>query len=371
MLNTAKRVTLEISRSLGVYHRAASSRWRRERLMILCYHSVALEREHEWRPTLFFRAEALARRFELLRRGGYNVLPLGEAVERLYAGDLPEKSGVITFDDGTYDFHSLAYPMLREFGFPATVYLTSYYASKGVPVFPVFVDYLLWKQEGRTVPADRLLGAGASLDLRTPGSRAAAVRGLVEYADREGMTAPERDDFARSLATMLGDDADALWGKRVLQIMSPEEVAEVARGGVDVQLHTHRHRSPVDEALYRREIRENREAIVGMTGVEPRHFCYPSGAYRPEFVEWLAGEGVVSATTTERGIATRASHPLLLPRLVDTSAVPEVEFEGWLAGAAALVPRRQWNRARFDAVRHLRAAPPSAAAPRPAEVIRD
>ena len=79
-----------------------------------------------------------------------------------------------------------------------------------------------------------------------------------------------------------------------------------------------------------------------MTGANATHFCYPSGVHDPAFLPWLEELGVVSATTCQPGIATRASHRLLLPRLLDTSVLSVVEFEGWLAGAASMMPRRRW-----------------------------
>ena len=54
----------------------------------------------------------------------------------------------ITFDDGTYDFYKQAYPIVKRYGFPVTVYQTTYYSDRGLPVFNLICSYLLWKRRG-------------------------------------------------------------------------------------------------------------------------------------------------------------------------------------------------------------------------------
>jgi hypothetical protein len=61
----------------------------------------------------------------------------------------------------------------------------------------------------------------------------------------------------------------------------------------------------------------------------------------PSFPGWLKRLGVTSATTCFPGIASRESDPLMLPRLIDTVNLSAVEFEGWLTGASAFLPRRR------------------------------
>jgi len=135
----------------------------------------------------------------------------------------------------------------------------------------------------------------------------------------------------------LGVDYQDLCRKRLLHLMNEEEVRQLAKDGVDFQLHTHRHRMPQKEELFLREIRENRVRIIKATGRAAKHFCYPSGAYRPEYYSWLAQEGVVSATTCDTGIAHFSDNPLLLHRLVDTSGRSELEFEGWATGVSQFI----------------------------------
>ena len=128
MLQSLKLTVYQAAKRTGYFAAVANSNWRRNRLVILCYHGVALDDEHRWNPKLYVTAALLRRRLETLRKSGCNVLPLGEALERLHAGGLPARSVVLTFDDGFYDFHRQAAPLLREYQLPATVYVTSYYA---------------------------------------------------------------------------------------------------------------------------------------------------------------------------------------------------------------------------------------------------
>ena len=124
--------------------------------------------------------------------------------------------------------------------------------------------------------------------------------------------------------------------------MTAAEVREVSRGGVDIQLHTHRHRMPRDRELFRREILDNINEIREMTGTgaTPSHFCYPCGDYDPVFYTWLRELGVESATTCQPGLAARSTNPFELPRLLDMPTLSSLEIEGWLTGFSGIFPQR-------------------------------
>jgi peptidoglycan/xylan/chitin deacetylase (PgdA/CDA1 family) len=341
MLRNAKLAALGLLRSAGAFEAVANSKWRRDRLLILCYHGTSLEDEHQWRPALYLTPQVLEQRLQTLRARACSILPLGEGLQRLQARDLPPRSVAVTFDDGTYDFYRQAYPLLKNYGIPVTVYQTTYYTDNPMPVFNLICSYMLWQRRADQLGPIPELGLTQAMDLSTQLGRHKIVRILVERSERENLSGREKNEIARRLADGLGIDYAELTAKRILQLMNAQEVAEIAKEGVDVQLHTHRHRTPEDEALFRREIADNRQRLQSIIGQNARHFCYPSGVYRQKFVSWLEKEGVLSATTCDVGLAKPGDNPFLLPRFVDTRGRTQLEFESWLSGLGALIAFRR------------------------------
>lgn len=337
MLRALKLMTLRSANALGVSSLFMNTTWRRQRLLILCYHGISRDDEHLWNPNLYMPPALLRERFIMLKQQHINVISLDRGLRDLYAGTLPERSVVLTFDDGMCDFYREAYPLLKEFGFPATVYLTTYYSTFNRPVFDIMCSYLLWKGRGRLLQYPEILEAPVTLN---DSGRAAADRKIKSFAHHQGLSGQEKNTLLASIASRLEIDYQDLCSRRILHLMTPEEVTAVIRGGVDIQLHTHRHRVSIEKERFLREIRENRAFISMHSQSKLRHFCYPGGFHLPQFIRWLSDDGVISSTTCEAGLASTASDPLLLPRLVDHTGVTGAEFMAWLAGLGSLLPRR-------------------------------
>src|SRR5689334_16119867 len=100
--------SLAALKACGVFGRIRDSRWRTQRLLILCYHGLSIDEEHLWRPATYIAPQLFQQRLEVLAQHHYQVLQSDDAIKRLYSGNLPPRSVVITFDDGTYDFYAHA-----------------------------------------------------------------------------------------------------------------------------------------------------------------------------------------------------------------------------------------------------------------------
>ena len=328
-------------RTVGGFTSVAASAWRRRRLLILCYHGVSLQDEHEWNGNLFVTSAFLRQRFEILRDSGYVVLSLGESVRSLRRGTLPPRSVVLTFDDGFYNFFAAAVPLLEEFGYPATNYMSSYYCVHQYPLPLVTLRYLLWCARAQVLAPGVLPGQDGSADLQNLQQRDKLAAKLLSQAHVLSAGVEAQQALLGEIATRLGIDWDNIVRRRLFHLMNPGEVADIARRGFDVQLHTHRHRTPREKTAFCHEVLENRRILEGMTGHPAIHFCYPSGDVDPVFLPWLRELKVETATTTDvAGLATAKHDPLLLPRYVDTMAQSEVLFESWLSGAGAMLNPR-------------------------------
>lgn len=91
---------------------------------ILMYHAFAAPGDPVSRYIIGI--EEFQRQMAYLERHRYRVLSLTEIAERIGAGEaLPARSVALTIDDGYLDNYELAYPVLRRFGFPATIYIVS------------------------------------------------------------------------------------------------------------------------------------------------------------------------------------------------------------------------------------------------------
>ena len=92
------------------------------RLPILMYHSIS--QPSDAKDKLTVSPKAFARQMEYLRDKGYNVITLKEAVS--YIGERkrpPKKTVAITIDDGYENNYVSAYPVLKRYGMPATIFV--------------------------------------------------------------------------------------------------------------------------------------------------------------------------------------------------------------------------------------------------------
>lgn len=116
---------------------------RRINVPILMYHYVSpLPADaDDIRIGLTVEPHLLEAHLGYLRDARYNTISLNELHEALLIGTpLPENPIILTFDDSTIDHYTIAYPLLREYGFSGTFFVITGRADVNNP------QHLSWAQ---------------------------------------------------------------------------------------------------------------------------------------------------------------------------------------------------------------------------------
>lgn len=89
---------------------------------------------------------------EYLRDHGFTVLPLEQVVDALRDGTvLPDRSAVITFDDGYLSVYEDAWPVLRELDFPFTVFISAGLVSSNSSLYASWAQLREMGEHGATL----------------------------------------------------------------------------------------------------------------------------------------------------------------------------------------------------------------------------
>ena len=334
---SAKRLLYTLCKLIGLF--SLASLVTRRALRIVSYHGFSLADETEFSRRTFINPGTFEKRMELLRKEGYRVLDLGEALERLERRTLPRRSVVITIDDGFYGTYAHAFSILRACGFPATVYVTTYYAAAGNPVFGLAVQYLFWKTKRKTLDLEGLgTRRTGVVSLEKDAEKTECLWEIIRFGDAE-CDERRRVALCRMLGRRLDVDYELLVERRLMAIMNLEQIRELSSAGIDIELHTHRHAFPENRTHALREIVDNREALEPFVAGPRFHFCYPNGVWSRGQWPWLSEAGIRSAVTCDRGLNYPGTPPYALKRFGDDEGLSRIEFEAELSGFADILRR--------------------------------
>ncbi len=282
--------------------------------------------EHHRFKNLFISPQTFRKRLEFLNRH-YKIIRLEEAVRQLTTGRVEPYQAVLTFDDGYYNFLSVAAPILEEYQIPATVYVVSYYLEKQKPFHSLLIRDIILRSE-LDVLSENIPGIPAPVPLRSAKDKERLVRLALKQLFEYPFDSPKRDEFAGVLAEKLQVDIDTILKKRYWHSITGEEAKQLSQKGYSIELHGHSHHNVVEHPkILREEVKNCKDIVDKATQKDARFFCYPSGLWKKEAWKVLNELGIQCAVTTRNGPNFSATPLFALRRYLDGEYQHQLEFE--------------------------------------------
>lgn len=267
----------------------------RRRAVILTYHGLlSSPPPSALRPLykIFVTAADFRAQMSVLK-ARYNLIPLRELVARLSRGETGERLAAVTFDDGWRTTRTLAAPILRELGIPATAFLaTGLMDSTARGLWTQRLSASLAATERTRIRLWKL-----DLPHDTPARRASAIRAVADVLKK--LPSREREEKLREVFAAYGTGPEL---SPELEFCSWDEVHELGSFGVECGAHTVDHEilSSLPFEAAADQIRRSRAHLEDVLGTPCRLFAYPNGSERDfsaAHARALESEGFDAAVT--------------------------------------------------------------------------
>ena len=218
---------------------------------VLMYHHV-----HPAGGMIAVTPEVFEQQIAGLARAGYTSLSAQQFADYLAGGTVPEKSVLITFDDGYLNNWTYAHPVLQRYGMKAILFLITGWLGQG--------DVRPYEGQGLPVPHS-----------------------------------PDHHESKRLVAAGRTDEVMLRWS---------EVRAMLAAGTFEVHSHTHTHtrwdkECGPDVAAKRQhiaqELKDSRAALIHELGGVSDHLCWPQGYFDDDYVQMAREAGFRHLYTTD------------------------------------------------------------------------
>jgi peptidoglycan/xylan/chitin deacetylase (PgdA/CDA1 family) len=241
-------------------------------------------------PSLSLPVELFRRQVEFLHRH-FTIVGLDEAV-----ATASPRVVALTFDDGYRGVYRHAFPILREHGVPATVFLVTDRIGSGLPLWwDALVDRL---RAFRRLPAAVRESAAAGLGDPWPALLLESTPETEVVARYKRTEAPQRARLDATLASV--SPAPPPPGERLF--LSVSEIREMLAGGIAFGAHTRTHPllTWLADAELEAELAGSKERVEELTGAEPCWFAYPDGTFTEREERAVRALGFAGALQTFR-----------------------------------------------------------------------
>ena len=285
-------------------------------LKILTYHRISDKQDLD--DPLKVSLESFEGQMRYLEEN-FHILSGDELTRIIRKGrGFPEKSCLITFDDGWSDNYTNAFPVLKKRGIPALIFVTTDFIGKNRVFWHERLRQTLLRSSGES--AGRFIGEGVrpeaarkqikSILMKARSGRAAAINRLVEAL--KPFDATELETLAENLEKELGVNTE----KDGHLMLSWEQIREMSSGGVTFGSHTKSHAilTQIDRVSVVEELRASKQIIERETKKPAHYLAYPNGTFDSEIAGVAKDLGYLAGFTCVPGINSFCNEVFVLRR---------------------------------------------------------
>jgi len=247
----------------------------RSELPILAYHRVidmGPETEFPFDPELVSATPADFREQMKYVATHFDVVTFRDVLRYIDGeASLPARPIIVTFDDGYLDNYTYAFPILRELGLPATIFVSTGYVGARDTFWYDQLAYTIYRAAAGTFVLGTVrfeLGDVASRR-RAAADAIRFLRGVPDPVRRAHLVRlSERPDYG------IRDEDSALSCP-----MGWSQIAELHEAGIEIASHTVSHPalSQCDDETLAFELRESRRELESRLGIPVEVVAYPFG----------------------------------------------------------------------------------------------
>ncbi len=246
-----------------------------------------------------------------------------------YAGKDP--CAAITFDDGWRDNYDVAFPVLRELGIPATIFVTTNKIGSSRPFWQQILGKVFrHASENPDGQPSRTLGAALQVKSNTPLTASHYRQTVLRW---KKLASGRIDGLLREAGCA------ALLPEQPRCFLSADEIREMAQAGFTFGSHTVTH--PIlpceSHSTAEQELAESKASLENLLGYTIDMLAYPDGQDSPEIRACARSLGYrIGCTTRGRWLSSKDDR-MRLPRL-DLSC----DFCDGRCEFPAELPRHRW-----------------------------
>ncbi|HSK70477.1 MAG TPA: polysaccharide deacetylase family protein [Pyrinomonadaceae bacterium] len=288
----------------------------RGKILILMYHRFSREKN----PFKISSAEFAAHLEYLSKRS--RVLSLSETVERLQNKQpLPPNAAVITIDDGYADAYEIAFPILKKYKMPATLYAVTDFLDGKCWLWTDLMRFVLAKTERENLSIEFDDGEKIEAKLNDYFVR-------LEIAGRVNAKLKRLpDEFKNAKIKEISENLKVRIPELPPKEFAPiswEQAREMDAENLRIESHTVSHPilTNVSQARLFEELQNSKSRLEDVLERKIEHFCYPNGNLNADVQKAVEKAGYVSAVTTAYGFNSSQENEFTLRRI---DAASEIE----------------------------------------------